>query len=96
MGLLMQGTAADIALATGTAALAVLAIAGGLGGWILGPANTLERVLAITGALLLFYAGTWSDVAGLTIFGIAVLLNVIRTRNSPARGQTSAVTTENL
>src|SRR5688572_26152439 len=76
MGLLMQGTPTDIALATGTAAIAILALAGGLGGWMFGPANRPERTLAVAGSLLLFYAATWSDAAGLVLFGIAAVLNL--------------------
>jgi TRAP-type uncharacterized transport system fused permease subunit len=80
MGLLMQGGAAAVALATGTAAAGILALAAGLGGWIRGPANRAERALAITGGLLLFYAATWSDAAGLALFAAAVGLHVVRLR----------------
>ncbi len=96
MGLLMQGTPANIAVATGTTALAIVAIAGGLGGWMFGPASRLERALAVTGAFLLFYAGTASHAVGLAIFGVAVVLNVIRTRKSQDRNHTAVVTTEKL
>ena len=80
MGLLMQGTIADVVLATGTAALGVLALAAGLGGWIRGPANLLERALAITGGLLLFYAGTFSDAAGAALFAAAVVIHLVRVK----------------
>src|SRR5688572_30740818 len=46
MGLLMQGTPATILTSTGSAAIAILALAAGLGGWIVGRASTLERALA--------------------------------------------------
>jgi TRAP-type uncharacterized transport system fused permease subunit len=81
MGLLMQGGAAAIALATGSAALGILALAAGLGGWIRGPANRVERALAIAGGLLLFYAASWSDAAGLALFAAAVVLHVARRRS---------------
>ena len=80
MGLLMQGTAGTILMATGTAALAILALAAGLGGWIIGPASLPERLLSVAGSLLLFYAGVLSDVAGLGLFALAIVLNVARTR----------------
>ena len=79
MGLLMQGPAADIALATGSALVGIAALAAGLGGWIRGPASMVERALATSGGLLLFYAGTWSDTAGLALFGVAIVLNLWRT-----------------
>ena len=88
MGLLMQGTAGTILMATGTAALAILALAAGLGGWIVGPASLPERLLAVAGSLLLFYAGVASDVAGLGLFALAIVLNVARTR----RGVTARAT----
>ncbi len=88
MGLLMQGTVGTILMATGTAALAILALAAGLGGWIIGPASLPERLLAIAGSLLLFYAGVTSDVAGLALFALAIILNVARTR----RGATARAT----
>jgi len=79
MGLLMQGSAADIAISTASALVGILALAAGLGGWIRGPASSVERALATAGGLLLFYAGTWSDAAGLGLFGTAIVLNVFRT-----------------
>jgi TRAP transporter 4TM/12TM fusion protein len=81
MGLLMQGTIADIALSTGTAVIGILALAAGLGGWIRGPANPIERALAISGGLLLFYAGTLSDAAGLVLFAAAVVFHLARVRS---------------
>src|SRR5688572_4885472 len=84
MGLLMQGTAAQILMATVTAAVGIMGIAAGFGGWIAGPASRLERGLAICGGLLLFYAETASDVIGLVLFGAAVALNVARTRARPS------------
>jgi TRAP transporter 4TM/12TM fusion protein len=78
MGLLMQGTIADIALSTGTAVIGICALAAGLGGWIRGQANLIERALATSGGLLLFYAGTWSDAAGLVLFAAAVVFHLVR------------------
>ncbi len=82
MGLLMQGTIADIVLSTGTAVIGVLALAAGFGGWIRGPANWVERTLAIGGGLLLFYAGPLSDAAGLSLFVTASVLHVFRLRTT--------------
>ena len=90
MGLLMQGTAGTILMATGTAALAILALAAGLGGWIIGPASLPERLLAVAGSMLLFYAGVTSDVAGLGLFALAIVLNVTLTR----RGATARATSD--
>jgi TRAP-type uncharacterized transport system fused permease subunit len=72
-------------MATGTAVIGILALGAGLGGWIRSEANAVERTLATAGGLLLFYAGTLSDVVGLVLFAIAIALNVTRTsRVKPA------------
>jgi TRAP transporter 4TM/12TM fusion protein len=85
MGLLLQAPIGDVLMATGTAVIGILALGAGLGGWIRSEANAVERTLATAGGLLLFYAGTLSDVAGLVLFGIAIALNVARTgRVKPA------------
>ena len=84
MGLLLQAPIGDILMATGTAVIGILALGAGLGGWIRSEANAVERTLATAGGLLLFYAGTLSDIAGLVLFGIAIALNVARTGRAKA------------
>ncbi len=85
MGLLLQAPIGDVLMATGTAVIGILALGAGLGGWIRSEANAVERTLATAGGLLLFYAGTLSDVVGLVLFAIAIALNVTRTsRVKPA------------
>src|ERR1044071_6498760 len=85
MGLLLQAPLTDVLLSTATAAIGILALSAGLGGWIRRTANTLERTLATAGGLLLFYAGTLSDVAGLVLFGIAIALHLVRTKERSIR-----------
>ena len=92
MGLLMQGPLEQILLATGTAMMGILALAAGLGGWIRRPANLLERALATSGGLLLFYAGTLSDVAGLALFAAAVVCHLARVR-TPATQDAASTST---
>jgi TRAP transporter 4TM/12TM fusion protein len=81
MGLLLQAPVGDVLMSTGTAIVGILALGAGLGGWIRKTANALERTLATTGGLLLFYAGSLSDFAGFVLFAIAVALHVARTRS---------------
>jgi len=80
MGLLLQAPMTDILMSTGTAVVGILALGAGLGGWIRATANALERTLATAGGLLLFYAGSLSDAAGLVLFGIAIALHLARTK----------------
>ena len=82
-GVLLRGPWPTIALTSLTAAIGVAALAGGLGGWVRGPASWLERAGLIGGGLLLFYASPSADAAGLTIS--AVVLFVHLTRTSAAR-----------
>jgi TRAP-type uncharacterized transport system fused permease subunit len=84
LGLLMQAPVADIVLSTITAIAGIVALAAGLGGWIRGPATPLERVLATAGGLLLFYANTVTDAAGILLFGVAVAIHMLRSRG-PSR-----------
>jgi TRAP transporter 4TM/12TM fusion protein len=93
MGLLMEGTIADIGMATGSAALGILALAAGLGGWIRGPANPLERVLAVVAGLMLFYAEPWSDGAGTMLFALVVIIHLARMKTSQGTGHKAQVTT---
>jgi TRAP-type uncharacterized transport system fused permease subunit len=80
MGLLLQAPAGDILMATGTAVLGILALGMGLGGWLRAAATPVERALATSGGLLLFYAGARSDAVGLALFLSAVGLHLARTK----------------
>jgi TRAP transporter 4TM/12TM fusion protein len=71
VGLLMQGTVAQIAASTAVAALGVAALAAGLGGWMGGPAAMPERVLAVAGGLLLFYPGRLTTITGAGLLALA-------------------------
>ena len=89
LGLLMQGSLDQIVVSTGTAVVGILALAAGLGGWIRGPANPIERALATTGGVLLFYAGTLSDAAGMVLFAVAIVGHLVRVRATAAQGPVS-------
>jgi TRAP-type uncharacterized transport system fused permease subunit len=80
MGLLLQAPVTDVLMSTLTAVIGILALAVGLGGWLRAAANATERVIATAAGLLLFYAGSVSDVSGLVLFAIAIALHLTRTR----------------
>ncbi len=84
MGLLLQGPITDVLMATLTALVGILALGVGLGGWLRAAANMTERVIATAAGLLLFYAGTLSDIAGLALFAIAIALHLGRTKRQVA------------
>jgi TRAP-type uncharacterized transport system fused permease subunit len=80
MGLLLQAPLSEVLTSTVTALVGILALGVGLGGWLRTTANTVERILATAAGLLLFYAGTVSDAAGLVVFGIAIALHLGRSK----------------
>jgi len=89
LGVLLQAPLADIVRTVTTAAIGILALAMGLGGWLRQEATTVERTVAVAGGLLLFYATTLTDVLGAALFVAAIALHVQRT---PA--QKSAVSSQ--
>jgi TRAP transporter 4TM/12TM fusion protein len=77
-GVLLQAPVIDIIRTVGTAVIGVSALAMGLGGWLVRPTTMLERILATTGGLLLFYATTTTDLVGLILFAAAIALHLLR------------------
>jgi TRAP-type uncharacterized transport system fused permease subunit len=86
LGVLLQASAADVVVASTTAAIGVGALAAGLGGWIRRRASIPERALLTAGGLLLFYASRTADFAGLAITAVVLILHNLRTaaRNESA------------
>ncbi|GIG60335.1 C4-dicarboxylate ABC transporter permease [Longispora fulva] len=82
--LLARGPVLGILWATLVACLAVAALAMATGGWLLGPAHPVERLLAGAAALLLLYLEPASIGAGLACVTAAVLVHVIRRRKAHA------------
>ncbi|MFO7693856.1 MAG: TRAP transporter fused permease subunit [Vicinamibacterales bacterium] len=80
MGVLLRGTPADVAWAASTAALGVVALAAGFGGWMRRAATLPERALAVAGGVLLFYPAGAADAAGVAIASSAVILHAWRLR----------------
>ncbi|MDQ3780097.1 MAG: TRAP transporter large permease subunit, partial [Chloroflexota bacterium] len=81
--LLAVGDIGDVILATLTACLAIAALVAGVSGWILQPANWLERGLLLPAAALLLYTGTYQDLLGLALFLAAIAIHVMRVRAAP-------------
>ena len=78
LGILLQAPLGDVVRTVSTATIGVSALAMGLGGWFVRETLPAERVLAVTGGLLLFYATTVTDVLGLGLFGVAVAIHLLR------------------
>lgn len=84
IGILLQGEWSIILWTFVTACLAVAALAVTFGGWLLAPANWLERGLLGFGGLALLYANQRADIAGLVLVAIAVALHLLRPRRVAA------------
>lgn len=73
--LIFQGAPQEIALAAVSAVIGIVALAGGVQGYLFGARATLvQRVLLGCGALALIKPGLESDIVGLCFIGVAVVL----------------------
>src|SRR5437867_955407 len=70
----------SIALVTGTAALGIASLAGGVQGWLFKRTTWIERVMLIVAGLALVYPTTTADIAGLTLFAVVVAIQLLRIR----------------
>ncbi|MQA77522.1 MAG: TRAP transporter fused permease subunit [Streptosporangiales bacterium] len=76
--LLFQGSLLGVLWTTLVAACAVAALAIVTGGWIVGPASWLERILCIPGAVLLLYLQPLTIGIGFGFVAAAVLVHLVR------------------
>jgi TRAP transporter 4TM/12TM fusion protein len=84
LGLLLSANASAVLWASVTAAFGVGALAGALGGWIRGPASSLERVALGIAGLCLFLADRRFDTAGLTLATGVLAWHSVRLRRAAA------------
>ncbi|HKY51920.1 MAG TPA: TRAP transporter fused permease subunit [Candidatus Limnocylindria bacterium] len=79
-------TLGEALLASVSAAAGVVALVGGVGGYLLRPTGVLERIMLVGAGLLLLFPGDIQDVAGLALFAAVVGLQLIaRLRMTTAR-----------
>ena len=75
----------EAVVASVSAAVGIVALVAGVGGYLLRPANLLERGMLVVGGVLLVAPGTIADIVGLSLFAAAALSQVLRARvTSPA------------
>lgn len=67
-----------------TAMIGVIALSGGLFGWLFGYANMVQRALLVGGALSLIKPGGMTDLVGFGILGAVVLWQLLLKRQPPA------------
>jgi TRAP transporter 4TM/12TM fusion protein len=85
MGLLLQAPFRDVALTFVSAAIGIAAIAAGLSGWTRRDPTHLERVGLVAGGLLLSYAGRMTDLIGLGLTAVVLILQF--RRRGPSGGE---------
>ena len=80
IGLLLQGPLLNIIMVTLTALAGVWALSGCVGGYLIMPVGAFERVVLGISGLLLFYAGTFEDLAGAALLAVIVAIQIVRKR----------------
>lgn len=81
---LAQADWGAIALISVTAVVGILALAGGLQGWLLRRTNILERWMLIIAGLALVYPTATSDVIGIVLVTLVLLMQKLRPEKSAA------------
>ena len=80
LGVLLQAPIQDVVITVGSAVIGVSALAMGLGGWLTHRVRLVERILATSGGLFLFFAIRSADIIGFGLFGAAVVLHLYQRR----------------
>ncbi len=75
---LAQADWGAVAIISVTAIIGIVALAGGLQGWLLRKTNIAERLMLIISGLALMYPTTFSDVLGLVLIVAVVALQKLR------------------
>jgi TRAP-type uncharacterized transport system fused permease subunit len=74
----MQGEPLSIIYTTLTAALGVYFISAGVFGYLIKPANILERIIFMAGGLLLFIPGVSTDLVGAALAAVGYISQRLR------------------
>ena len=67
-----------------TATIGMVGVAAGLSGYLVRPMNVVERVLTIAGGLCLIVPGTLTDVIGLALIALGVVLQIVLSKKKTA------------
>jgi len=89
--LLMAGSPGEIALATLTAGVGIFCLAAGLQGWLRRAATPLERVLLFGAAFALISPGFYTDLAGVGLLVVALVLQTTRGRREAAHAVSASL-----
>jgi TRAP transporter 4TM/12TM fusion protein len=84
VGLLLVGSWGKILWTTFTSMVGIAALAGGVDAWFLKRANWLERIMLMTGGLMLVYSSWLYDAIGMGLVILVIILQKSRSDVSPA------------
>lgn len=85
--LFIDTTWPEVILITVTATLGMIGVAAGLSGYLVSPMNVLERILCIAGGLMLIMPGVWTDLGGVALLGLVLIIQlIVKRRHTPANG----------
>lgn len=82
--LMLKGTMPEILQVCGSALIGTVIISMGFQGWLLWKLKAYERVLFVAGGMLMFVPGTMTDVVGLAIALLMILVNIKKWKKQPA------------
>lgn len=82
--LMIDATVYDIILNSATSILGIFGIAGGLEGYLIRDVGPLCRVACIIGGLLMLIPGLVTDILGLALLGLVVVLQIIEKKRAAA------------
>lgn len=89
VSLLLIGSWPQVLLGVATSVVGITALVAGAGGWLLGHASWLQRVMLVAAGLLLIYPTPVGDVVGFSLFAAALAWQYVGLR-SRAGGQRQA------
>ena len=78
VGILLKGSPFMVVWTCITAFIGIFALASGASRWLLVQANIIETTLLIASGLLLVYPSGSTDVAGILMLGLVILLQIGR------------------
>ena len=82
--LMIDATVMDVILNSATSILGIFGIAAGLEGFIIRPVGPLARVGCIIGGLLMLIPGIVTDIIGLVLLALIVVLQIIESKREKA------------
>lgn len=82
--MMMQGSVAEIISVFVSAFIGVTIMSMGFQGWMLWRLNILERIIFVAGGMLMFVPGSATDLAGLAITAVMLLINMKKWKKGKA------------